>query len=186
MVPNEFRDDEEMKGKLPSVRPALINDARKIAEMHIEAWRKAYAGIVPDDYLLSLSVDAREKGWARLIEEGVSNLWIAVCSERIAGLISFGASREAGVASTMGELMAIYVHPEFWSCGIGRSLWLAAREELQRRGFTCVMVWVLEDNSRARRFYNVEGFIENPEKSRNITIGGKVLAEVYCETAIGE
>ena len=175
-----------MNEESSSIRPALISDARQIAEMHIEAWRVAYAGIVPDDYLASLSVDAREKGWARLIEEGISNLWIAVCSERITGLISFGASREAGAASTMGELMAIYVHPGFWSCGIGRSLWLAVRGELRRRGFTGVMLWVLDDNTRARKFYSAEGFVENPERGRHITIGGQVLAEVYCETTIGE
>ncbi|MDP1933083.1 MAG: GNAT family N-acetyltransferase [Gammaproteobacteria bacterium] len=184
MESNEFMDDAEMNGESTNVRPALISDAREIAEMHIEAWRKAYASIVPDDYLASLSIDAREQGWARMIGQGMPMLWVAVSSQRITGLISFGASRETGEAPSVGELMAIYVHPEFWSCGFGRSLWLAAREELQRRGFTGVMLWVLEDNTRARKFYCGEGFVENPQRSRNITIGGQVLAEVYCETTI--
>lgn len=175
-----------MNEKKSFVRPALVSDAREIAQMHIETWRTAYAGIVPDDYLASLSVDTREQGWLRMIERGTPNLWVAECSDCIAGLISFGANRETSEATTLGELMAIYVHPRFWSCGIGRSLWLAARAQLQQQGFTSVMLWVLEDNLRARKFYSAEGFIENRERGRSITIAGKVLAELYCEAAIGE
>lgn len=68
------------------VRPASIQDARTIATMHIEAWRKAYAGIVPTEYLDSLSADVREPGWARMIEVGKPSLWVAECEGRVVAI----------------------------------------------------------------------------------------------------
>ncbi len=36
------------------VRPATIDDARSIAELHIRSWQWAYKGLIPDSYLESL------------------------------------------------------------------------------------------------------------------------------------
>jgi hypothetical protein len=43
------------------VAQANLEYARSVAEIHVEAWRAAYAGIVPADYLAALSVDKREE-----------------------------------------------------------------------------------------------------------------------------
>jgi hypothetical protein len=45
------------------IRSATPGDARAIATIHVEAWRAAYRGIVPDEYLDSLSIDGRESTW---------------------------------------------------------------------------------------------------------------------------
>src|SRR4029450_10948436 len=45
------------------VRPATVNDARGIASVQVRAWRAAYAGMVPRDFLDNLSVDEREARW---------------------------------------------------------------------------------------------------------------------------
>ncbi len=38
------------------IRPGKSSDAEAIAKVHVIAWRETYAGIVPNDYLDSLSV----------------------------------------------------------------------------------------------------------------------------------
>ena len=41
------------------IREAAVNDATAIAQVQVESWRTTYAGIVPDAFLASLSVETR-------------------------------------------------------------------------------------------------------------------------------
>jgi GNAT superfamily N-acetyltransferase len=54
------------------------------------------------------------------------------------------------VAFDEHELHALYVLPEYWDCGIGGHLLEAASGVAQ--------LWVLEGNTRARRFYESRGW----------------------------
>ena len=73
---------------------------------------------------------------------------------RTLGFASTGPSRdEPGV----GELYAIYVDPDEWSRGAGRAL-IARAEERLAEEYAEATLWVLEDNPRARRFYEAAGW----------------------------
>lgn len=50
-----------------NVRFATIDDAPAIASVHVEAWRHAYAGVLPQATLDGLSVDARARMWSQAI-----------------------------------------------------------------------------------------------------------------------
>ena len=43
------------------IRQARLTDARAIAEAHVAGWRQGYRGLLPEDYLSALSVDASER-----------------------------------------------------------------------------------------------------------------------------
>ena len=43
--------------------------------------------------------------------------------------------------------------------GYGRRLLNKCMEELKQYGFSKVLLWVLEDNHRARKFYEKNGFV---------------------------
>ena len=74
---------------------------------------------------------------------------------RVLGFASIGPSRdEHGV----GELYAIYVDPDEWSQGAGRAL-IERAEECLAEEFAEATLWVLEDNPRARRFYEAAGWL---------------------------
>jgi L-amino acid N-acyltransferase YncA len=62
--------------------------------------------------------------------------------------------------------------------GIGRSLWLTARQRLVQRGFLSATVWVLKDNLRAIRFYRAAGFAEDSTSEKEIVLGGQKLREI--------
>ena len=68
--------------------------------------------------------------------------------------MSVGPSREL---DGEGELYAIYVYPEAWGSGAGPQLMREARAWLTER-FPGAILWVLEDNPRARGFYEREGW----------------------------
>ncbi len=52
------------------VREATVADAAGIAVVHVEAWRSAYADIVPAAFLAELSVAARAEAWRGFIGKG--------------------------------------------------------------------------------------------------------------------
>jgi ribosomal protein S18 acetylase RimI-like enzyme len=161
-----------------TIRPACPADALRIATIHVEAWRVAYRGIVPDEFLRALSVEERHVGWHRILETGESLTWVAEDGYMLLGWISVGRSRDVNAPPSTGEIWAIYVDPDHWSKGVGRALCTAAEQELRRQGFTDMTLWVLKDNERALQFYFSNGFIRDACADRIIERGGKALSEV--------
>jgi len=55
------------------VRKASVKDAKRMAEIHVSAWRAAYAGIMTANYLANLKVSDREAMWKK--EESTEFSW---------------------------------------------------------------------------------------------------------------
>lgn len=79
--------------------------------------------------------------------------------------------------SDYGEVVSIYFLPDYIGQGYGRQLLNKCIEELKRCGFKKVLLWVLENNHRARKFYEKNGFIYS-EIFMEDNIGGKDIREV--------
>jgi ribosomal protein S18 acetylase RimI-like enzyme len=144
-----------------TIRQASPEYALRIATIHVEAWQAAYRGIVPDEYLRSLSVERRYAGWRQILEAAEESIWVAEDGEMALGWISASRSRDVDAAQTTGEIWAIYVDPICWGKGVGRALFAAAEQELRKRGFTDATLWVLKDNERAVRFYLSIGLVHD-------------------------
>jgi ribosomal protein S18 acetylase RimI-like enzyme len=161
-----------------SIRSATPDDARSIATIHVEAWQAAYRGIVPDEYLDSLSIDTREPTWRQILLAGDSATWVAEASDNIVGWISAAASRDADAAgASTGEIWAVYVAPGRWGRGVGRSLCETAEQHLRLEGLAEVTLWVLRDNERAVKFYQSNGFVLDVGQEKTLERGGKTLFE---------
>lgn len=145
----------------PSVRDARSADAPGIAEVHVASWRAAYAGQLPDRFLRKLSVDERTRSWrsriaARRADETVL---VAVRGETIVGFASGGPTRDKeDDRRRVGEVYAVYLLPDEWGRGVGRVLLRHTTAALAAAGFEAASLWVLETNSRARGFYEHEGW----------------------------
>jgi L-amino acid N-acyltransferase YncA len=161
-----------------NVRRAALDDAPAIAAVHVQAWQAAYKGIVPAAFLDSLSVEERTARWRQNLAEGASTVCVAEASEGVVGWASVGACRDADATAATGELWAIYVAPGCWRHGVGRAMWAWGQSHLEHAGFTSAVVWVLEDNRSARRFYARMGFASAPDATKMVEIGGVSLPEV--------
>jgi ribosomal protein S18 acetylase RimI-like enzyme len=159
------------------IRPAGVQDARGIAQVHVSAWREAYVEILPADYLSTVSVAAREEAWKKMLSQRAPHVLVAEIKDDIVGFVSYARSRDEDSTPETGEISAIYVAAARWSSGVGRSLWLEAKKGLSRQGYVTVTVWVLADNARAIRFYECAGLRVDQDATRQITIGGRVLGE---------
>lgn len=162
-----------------NVREAVVDDAPAIALVHVDGWRAAYSGILPEAFLAELSVEARANAWRGFIgqpREG-ARFFVAEAPD-VVGFASVGPSRdEQGV----GEVYAIYASPTHWSAGIGRALMEQAVTALH--GFEAATLWVLAENVRARRFYERAGWHADGG-AKDVDIGGRVVTEVRYRIAL--
>jgi ribosomal protein S18 acetylase RimI-like enzyme len=160
------------------IQPATSADCRSVAEVHVESWQHAYLGIIPEQYLASLSVAEREAMWRRMIERQPSHLLLARNAGQVVGFAAFGASRDEGAPTDRAEIWAIYVKPTFWSAGAGRLLWLSALQQILAEGYKSISLWVIAGNERAVRFYERAGFVLEPESRKSFELGGALLEEL--------
>ena len=136
------------------IRAALPADAPGVAHVHVESWRAAYVGIVPQPILDRLSVDRRQAFWERrLADPGETRTFVAVREGRIVGFAGTARPEDPEGAPDTAELETIYLLPDIWGIGLGRLLMARAIDELAGRGFSSAILWVLTDNVRGRRFY---------------------------------
>ena len=138
-----------------SVRPAETADAAAIAEIHVDTWRDAYAGILPDNVLLRMSVARERGGWSGAVLRG-EDVYVS-CDRRggVTGFGSCGPNRLKGFEAT-SEIYTLYVAPVHQGDGYGRALVERMLKELGGRGHKSVIVWVLRENP-ARFFYEAMG-----------------------------
>jgi GNAT superfamily N-acetyltransferase len=157
------------------VRPATLDDAEEIARVHVATWRSAYRGLLPDDFLASLSEAHYGERWTRVIGDGSSRVFVV---EEPGGIIGFasGGRERAGESGFAGELYAIYVLDRAQRRGHGRELVRAVAGALREMALPDMIVWVLRDNPSARQFYErLRGVYV---RSQPITIGTATLQEV--------
>jgi len=69
-----------------------------------------------------------------------------------------GPLTPAGRTGEAGELYALYLLPAWWSAGVGRALMTSVLDSMRGDRYRRVVLWVLADNARARRFYERAGF----------------------------
>ena len=93
----------------------------------------------------------------------------------VVGFAAGGPERE-GDRTYRGELYAIYLLQEHQNRGLGRHLVSAVARRLLDDRFSSMLVWVLEDNRRACRFYESLGGEQIGRKT--VAIGGADLTEV--------
>ena len=139
-----------------AVRRATVADAEVVGRIHAASWRGAYQQLGPA-FLASIVDQERIDLWTRVIGEDEEPVYVAP-ADAPTGFIYFGPSRDDDAGEHVGEVMTFYAHPEAWGTGVGRALMEVAIAELCAMGFTEAMLWVLEDNPRARRFYEMAGW----------------------------
>lgn len=156
-----------------NIRQATVGDAHQIARIHIQTWQRAYAGIVNEAYLQSLSIEDRTSRWQEILSEKTESNFVVEDEGEVAGWISFGKSRDED-ARRAGEIYGIYVHPDSWGRGFGRELMAAAEADLWRQKFKMITLWVLELNERSRYFYSQAGYSFDGTR-KPYSIGGQEL-----------
>jgi GNAT superfamily N-acetyltransferase len=165
------------------LREACLGDALAVARVHVDTWRAAYTGIVPDTVLAGLCVDSHAGKWSTAIEKREPELWVAETQGAIVGWAAFSASRDADAPAACGELQAIYVARSWWACGLGSALLAHSCWRLKQRGFERMTLWVLQANEGAIHFYQACGLAPDGG-SKQFELANKSLTEVRYATTL--
>lgn len=162
-----------------SIRYVNASDIDALATIHSRSLQTAFKDIVSDDILdNAFSFERRRSGFTRELSEGRPTSAIVFDGDNEVGLLSFGASRYIDVDEDTIELWRIYLIPEAWGSGIGEELFSWGIEEIRGRGYKRIILWVLEENSRARRFYEKHEFFQDG-RSIEVDHGRKVNELLY-------
>lgn len=148
------------------------DDLYAVSNVYEQSWKFAYMGIIPRSYLDSIQPGS----WSQNIIKPDRKSLIMLDGEKIIGTSSFCPSRFADMAGC-GEIISIYLLPEYIGKGCGTRLLRAAVDSLRQMGFDQIFLYVLEENQRARQFYEKFGF-EPSGKYLNDNIGGRDLTEL--------
>lgn len=147
------------------LRLAEPADAIEVARVHVRSWQTAYRNLLPQTYLDQLRPEDRAARYDFASTDPAKPQTLVAVEEqqRIRGFATTAPSRDADAAHA-GELYALYVDPDFWGRGCGVALISAARERLAGLGHGSAILWLLEGNVRADRFYRADGW--EPDGSR--------------------
>ena len=154
------------------IRPGTPEDAEAVARVQIASWRSAYAHLFSQEQLAGISLAERTENWRR---------WpplVADVDGDVVGFISVGPAHDADAES---EVWAIYVRPDRWGNRIGRALMSAGEAKLRELGYTRAVLWVFEDNPRARRFYEAAGWRTDGKRQNAELFGMSAPAIRYAK-----
>ena len=148
------------------------DDPNEISNIYEQSWKHAYKGIIPQAYLDSIPSGR----WVHILDVQDRKHLAAELDGKLIGTASICPSRWEK-HKDCGEIVSIYFLPGYMGKGYGRELLERCVSELEEQGFDRIILWVLEENSRARRFYEKNGFVCTGEFIED-NIGGKPLREV--------
>ena len=150
-----------------------------MAAVHIDAWRTAYRGLVPDSFLAALDHKRSTERFHEFLESGEGETYIVERDGRAIGHLTVGSCRDDDLSErTVGEIWGIYLAPVHWRQGIGTRVCQRAESMLRARGFRRSVLWVFEGNERARRFYEAMGYAPDGA-TKSIEVGAPRTAVRY-------
>ena len=177
------------------------------------SWRVAYAGLIGQSYIDRATAVpsgiSHSAPWRRTLvavaggSSGAAGGSPAVAGCTVVGYTAFGPERSglapqpgrgradrlpltpAGLAGAVGEVYAIYVAPDWWSTGTGRLLMEAAVASLVSAGYQRAVLWVLDTNARARRFYEKAGWAPDGAANTMAALGGVVEVRYTRPLSLG-
>lgn len=154
-----IRQARRKPGSATPIRAAIPADAAAIAHVHVESWKVAYRGIMPDDVIARTDLPFRTRLWTERIATREWPVFVIDEGGQIVAFCHMVPSPDSGDdPKAVGHITSIHVLPHLRGRGHGRALLDHAFAEFRRRGFSEVTLWVLEGNVGARRFYEGMGF----------------------------
>ena len=160
------------------IRKAKLEDAKAIAQVHVDVWKTTYSGILPSAYIEKQTYAKRCDRWKKMLEASKVKTdhltYVAEFQGEIIGFVDGGKARSANPLYK-GEIYALYILEAYQRKGLGRNLTRTIARQLSQSGLDSILVWVLADNP-ACQFYQSLGGRE--VKHKLVNFNGSKLQEI--------
>ncbi|MGN6161014.1 MAG: GNAT family N-acetyltransferase [Marmoricola sp.] len=163
-----------------SCRLAWPQDAGPIADVQIAAWRRSYAGILPDEVLAGLDRASLVSAWQEEIArpgEARQRILVALAENDVVGYVLTAPAADPDCdPATDGEIDDLTVHSEHESSGHGSRLLHAAIDTLRADRFERAVVWLNSTDDVRRAFLTASGWAaDGAHRTLDLNDDGKVL-----------
>jgi GNAT superfamily N-acetyltransferase len=160
-------------------RSAVSADSAQIAALHAHSWRQTYRGMLPDAYLDGELDAERAQFWhARMMTSSDRRfVLLAEQGQTLVGFVCVLLDEEPAWGACLDNL---HVQPGRIGQGFGGQLLLQSARWVAATEPTWPMhLWVIEDNIRARRFYERYGGQAVERVVKTLPGGGTPVALRY-------
>ena len=147
-----------MEYTIERVKPG---DEAALAYIQTESWKAAFKNILSADVLQKCTrIEQATAMYRRLLEQDIGNGYL-LRVEGIPHCIAWwDVTREKDMPG-YAELICIHSLQDKWRKGYGSKMMRTVLQDIAAAGFSKVMLWVFEDNTRARLFYEAHGFTDS-------------------------
>ena len=161
------------------IRPAALEDAPKCADIHMRSWVFAYSQYIPME-IIEQHNTRRPVMWEKMLKNNIDTHFVAVYQGKIIGITSINSPRDQDLPNTVYELTGLYFDPDYIGKGFGKKTMDWVKNEISTRGYRKISLWVLSQNTRAKTFYEKNGF--KPDGDVKSSVLGDTFEERYiCE-----
>ena len=140
------------------IRKAIPGDEQVLAYIQTESWKAACAGILsPEELVRCTNLEKAEQMYHSILRHKGCNMAIELVNAQPHCIAAWGTNR-CDLGDTVGELICIHSLQNNWAKGYGSAMMEYVLAQLQQSNYESVILWVFEDNKRARKFYEKHGF----------------------------
>ena len=161
-----------------NVKVAAASDLPSVHDVANRTWPATYAGMISDEDIAAFLEANYSLNRLTFIRDSMGDGMLAALSAgEVIGYVMVTKDRDG-----MAQIWAIYVLPEWQRRGAGRLLWEAALERGRQLESHELVLWVLDSNEPARRFYERQG--ARAAEERDFPVGGGSVREVCYRIAL--
>lgn len=147
-----------------TIRRAIPGDEQVLAYIQTESWKAAFAGILSEEELVRCTdLQKAEQMYHDVLRREGCNMAIELVDGKPHCIAAWGKNR-CDLDGSVGELIFIHSLQNNWAKGYGSAMMEHVLDQLRQAQYGSVILWVFEDNDRARKFYEKHGFEQTGHK----------------------
>lgn len=156
------------------IRKVKIGDEKVLAYIQTESWKFAFSKILSkEDLEKYTNINKAEEMYTVLLNKDIGNGFILSVDGKPHCIAYWNKTRDEEM-DNYAEIICIHSLYENWGKGYGSIMMEYILKEIKGTGFNKVMLWVFEENNRARKFYENHGFVLT-EKSKKFSDAIEVM-----------
>lgn len=152
------------------IRRATVDDAVQVSTVYVTSMKNTFHGIFSEGYLSKLTPETSYQQWKKNIENPNNLVLILEDNQEIVGMIVGAFVDQEGATSNQGNILAVYIKPDYKRMGCGKKLVAALFDEFKKHNITKCVAKVFKNNKNKGFFEHVGGVLvdEHPLDEANV------------------